>query len=83
MVEDKYKLFHKLYKSGVRFIPESEHNSLSHGIYRASNSGKVEGYTIKGMKKSVKLNVDDAILTSDEIEMLFNIIAFERSINSK
>ena len=84
MPEDKYQLFHELYKSGIRFISSDQHNSLQHGIYNTDNSGQVEGYTIKGMQKlaeNKKITVDGEPLTPDEVEMLFNIVSFDRSIS--
>lgn len=81
MMNAKQKSFFDLYKSGVRFINKEDEDSLSHGLYKTNDEGKVEGYTINGMKnlcKAEKITLDGKRLSPEEIEMLFNILTFEK-----
>jgi hypothetical protein len=73
------KVFNELWKSGHRFIDERDKKSIDYGIYQIQD-GKVEGFTINGLKKHVNLKIDGKPLSDKEIEMMFNYGKFMRTL---
>lgn len=81
-----HELFHEMWENGIRFIPEEEENSIIHARYTIDDFGRIEGYTVKGLKnlaKSGNLNLEgEEKLSPDEVEMLCNFLAFYRSVST-
>jgi hypothetical protein len=71
--------FFYLWNHGQRFISEEDKNSMNYGIYKNSN-GKIEGYTINGLKRFETVSIKGFDLTPEELELGINYIKFKRSL---
>lgn len=75
--------FYYLWKNGERFLSEEDMDSLLNGAY-SNKGGKVEGYTIKGLKqlaKQGKCIIDGLSLNEEEVEILFSYVRFNRQFS--
>ncbi|MFE4523433.1 hypothetical protein ACFRCQ_15190 [Cytobacillus firmus] len=71
--------FISLWKSGYRFVGKEQEDDLKNCMKQEISPGVYEVVTIRGMKemsKRGKLVFDGEVLSEDEIEFMWNALAF-------
>lgn len=80
------QLFTSLWNEGYRFLDKDQENDTNTGLFREFSPGRYEVITIRGMKEMAKegaLTLDGNPLTEEEVEILWNAIAFMKNNKNK